>query len=31
VHVDYDTLERLPKASFEWYREVIASRETETG
>jgi beta-glucosidase len=31
VHVDYDTLERLPKASFEWYREVIASRVTETG
>jgi beta-glucosidase len=31
VHVDYDTLERLPKASFEWYREVIASRVTEPG
>ncbi|RNI20855.1 GH1 family beta-glucosidase [Flexivirga caeni] len=27
VHVDYDTLERTPKASFDWYREVIASRE----
>ncbi|MGW5054043.1 GH1 family beta-glucosidase [Actinokineospora sp. NPDC004072] len=27
VHVDYDTLARTPKASFEWYREVIARGE----
>jgi len=31
VHVDQDdagngTLERRPKASYEWYREVIATR-----
>ncbi len=24
VHVDYRTLERTPKASYDWYREVIA-------
>ena len=26
VHVDYDTQERLPKASYAWYRELIAAR-----
>jgi beta-glucosidase len=26
VHVDYDTLERLPKASYGWYRELLAAR-----
>ncbi|NUR08282.1 MAG: beta-glucosidase [Nocardioidaceae bacterium] len=26
VHVDYDTQRRLPKASYHWYREVIAAR-----
>ncbi|MBM6699529.1 beta-glucosidase [Bifidobacterium pullorum subsp. saeculare] len=26
VHVDFDTLERTPKDSFRWYREVIARR-----
>ncbi|HET7388682.1 MAG TPA: GH1 family beta-glucosidase [Nocardioidaceae bacterium] len=26
VYVDYETLERVPKASFEWYRDVIAAR-----
>ena len=25
VHVDYATLERVPKASFDWYRELIAT------
>lgn len=25
VHVDFDTLERTPKLSFEWYRQVIDS------
>jgi beta-glucosidase len=25
VYVDFDTLERVPKASFEWYRRVIAA------
>jgi beta-glucosidase len=29
VHVDYDTLKRTPKASFDWYRKVIASHEVE--
>jgi beta-glucosidase len=26
VYVDYPTLERVPKDSFYWYRDVIASR-----
>jgi beta-glucosidase len=26
VYVDYPTLERMPKDSFDWYREFIASR-----
>lgn len=26
VHVDYDTLVRTPRASFEWYRQVIAAQ-----
>ena len=26
VHVDYETQQRLPKASFGWYRDLIASR-----
>jgi beta-glucosidase len=26
VHVDYETLTRLPKASFAWYRDLIAAR-----
>jgi beta-glucosidase len=26
VYVDYPTLERVPKDSFDWYREFIASR-----
>jgi beta-glucosidase len=25
VYVDYPTLERVPKASFHWYRDVIAA------
>ena len=25
VHVDFDSLQRTPKASFEWYRRLIAS------
>jgi beta-glucosidase len=25
VYVDFDTLERVPKASFTWYRDVIAA------
>jgi beta-glucosidase len=28
VHVDFDTLERTPKASAEWYRSVIAANGT---
>ncbi|WP_334172300.1 GH1 family beta-glucosidase [Sinomonas sp.] len=27
VHVDFDTLERTPKASFEWLRQLTAARE----
>ena len=26
VHVDYDTLERTPKKSFQWYADMIASQ-----
>ena len=25
VYVDFETLERVPKASYEWYREFIAA------
>lgn len=28
VHVDFDTLERTPKASYEWMRRVISGRRT---
>jgi beta-glucosidase len=28
VYVDYETLERVPKASFHWYREQISSCKT---
>ena len=24
VHVDFETLDRVPKSSFYWYRDVIA-------
>lgn len=27
VHIDYDTQQRTPKASFDWYRNVIATHE----
>jgi beta-glucosidase len=26
VHVDYETQERVPKASYAWYRDLLASR-----
>ena len=26
AHVDYETQARVPKASFAWYRDLIASR-----
>ncbi|WP_181727591.1 GH1 family beta-glucosidase [Streptomyces sp. PT12] len=29
VRVDYDTLERLPKDSYRWYRELIAHHKQE--
>ncbi|WP_446664465.1 GH1 family beta-glucosidase [Flexivirga sp. B27] len=29
VHVDYETQQRTPKASFGWYRDVIATHEVE--
>ena len=28
VYVDYETLERVPKASFYWYRDLIAAAST---
>jgi beta-glucosidase len=31
VHVDYDTLRRTPKASFGWYRDVIAAQAGQPG
>jgi beta-glucosidase len=26
VYVDYETLERVPKASYRWYRDYIAAQ-----
>ena len=26
VYVDFETLERVPKASYHWYRDVIAAQ-----
>jgi beta-glucosidase len=26
VHVDFETLERTPKASYRWYRDFIAAQ-----
>jgi hypothetical protein len=31
VYVDFETLERVPKASFEWYRERISADRPHTG
>jgi beta-glucosidase len=31
VHVDYDTLRRTPKASFGWYRDLIAAQSGRLG
>ena len=28
VYVDYPTLERVPKGSFEWYRDLIAAQRS---
>ena len=30
VFVDYPTLERVPKASYRWYRDFVAGQRTET-
>jgi beta-glucosidase len=30
VYVDYETLERIPKSSFETYRELIAEAQAST-
>jgi len=27
VYVDFETLERVPKASYHWYRDVIAAQQ----
>ena len=29
VHVDFETLERVPKASYHWYRDLIAAHRSE--
>ena len=31
VHVDYDTLVRTPKRSFDWYADMIAAQTRSTG
>ena len=31
VHVDYDTLKRTPKRSFDWYADVIAAQTKSIG
>lgn len=31
VHVDYDTLVRTPKRSFQWYADMIAAQPTSVG
>ncbi|MEV4332978.1 GH1 family beta-glucosidase [Streptomyces sp. NPDC049597] len=31
VHVDYETLRRTPKASYAWYRDVIAEQKRRGG
>ncbi len=31
VHVDFDTQERTPKASYGWYRELIAAHRADRG
>ncbi len=31
LHVDLETMERTPKASARWYRDVIANHGFETG
>ena len=31
VHVDYETLRRTPKASFNWYRDLIAAQRGQPG
>ncbi len=30
VYVDFDSLERIPKASFRWYRDLIAAERSAT-
>jgi beta-glucosidase len=31
VHVDFETQRRIPKASFAWYRDLIAAQRADTG
>ena len=31
VHVDYETLKRTPKRSFEWFAEIIAAQTKSLG
>ena len=31
VHVDFDTAQRTPKASYEWYRALIAEARANAG
>jgi beta-glucosidase len=29
VHIDYETLRRTPKASYHWYRDMIAAQKRD--
>jgi beta-glucosidase len=29
IHVDFETLKRTPKASFHWYRDLIAANRAK--
>jgi beta-glucosidase len=29
VHIDYETLRRTPKASYHWYRNMIAAQKRD--
>jgi beta-glucosidase len=31
VYVDFETLERVPKTSYHWYRDVIAAQRNGGG
>jgi beta-glucosidase len=31
VYVDFETLERVPKTSYRWYRDFIAAQRSAAG